>query len=146
MTLCRSSQAPITGRTSWPKAKGSSNCSAMSPSALMLNPAPCALSITATSAGVSTIPTRLDTEALQRAADTLPRAMEVKAMEDCTVEGSTQTNISPIDNSGVSQGRSNVVSSRPIAGNRMKVLAKTRDCSRQCEIPSSTAWGDSRAP
>ncbi len=43
-------QAPITGRTSWPKAKGSSSCSAISPSALMLNPAPCALSITATSA------------------------------------------------------------------------------------------------
>ena len=33
------------------------------------------------------MPTRLDAEALHRAAATLPPAIEVNAIEDCTVEG-----------------------------------------------------------
>ena len=36
-----------------------------------------------------------DVVAAQIAADTLPRAMEVRAMEDCTVDGSVQRNSNP---------------------------------------------------
>jgi hypothetical protein len=46
--------------------------------------------------GVSRIPMRLENEAAQMAAATLPRAIEVKAIEDCTVEGKQQRNITPV--------------------------------------------------
>ncbi len=42
-----------------------------------------------------TMPRMLEADAEHSAAATLPRAMEVKAMEDCTVEGSTHRNSSP---------------------------------------------------
>ena len=51
------------------------------------------------------MPTRLDSEAQHTAAGTLPRAIEVKAIEDCTVEGSIQRKITPSDSAGVSSGR-----------------------------------------
>src|ERR1700677_3859357 len=95
-------------------------------------PLPWALSSNPTSAGVSTIPNMLDTEALHRAAGTLPRAIEVKAIEDCTVEGSTQTNINPSARSGETHPRDNDVTTRPTTGNSTNVLARTRLCRRQC--------------
>ncbi len=100
----------------------------------------------ATRSGVNTMPTRFDTEALHRAAGTLPRPMEVKAMEDCTVDGRTQTNIRPNPSSVGSQCLRTPVSTRPIKGNSTKVLASTRDWSRQWAIPSTTARVESRAP
>ena len=47
-------------------------------------------SSTSTSAGVRNTPSRLETAAAQTAAETLPRAMDVSAIADCTVDGSTQ--------------------------------------------------------
>ena len=93
--MWRVTQGPTQGRSTCPSPKGSSSSSAMSPSAFRLNPAPCVESSKATSTGVTPMPTRFDTEALHRAAGTLPRPIEVKAMEDCTVEGSTHRNIRP---------------------------------------------------
>ena len=49
----------------------------------------------ATSAGVSNIPRILEVEAAQIAAGTLPPAIEVKAIDDWTVDGSTQRKSSP---------------------------------------------------
>lgn len=45
--------------------------------------------------GVRTMPARLEKEPAQIAAGTLPRAIEVKAMEDCTVEGTRQRKSRP---------------------------------------------------
>jgi len=50
---------------------------------------------TATRTGVSTMPRMLEKDALQMAAATFPRAIEVKAIEDCTVEGRQHRNIRP---------------------------------------------------
>ena len=107
----------------------------MSSTAFMLNPAPWAFSSRATSAGVSSMPKRLEIEAAHSAAGTLPRAIEVKAIEDCTVDGRTQMNIRPSDRSGDRNGRNSVVSAKPIAGKRTNVLAKISDCRRQCGEP-----------
>jgi len=41
-----------------------------------------------TNNGVRKMPNRFDAEALTTAAATLPRAIEVNAMDDCTVDGS----------------------------------------------------------
>ncbi|MNT74071.1 hypothetical protein D3C72_2128510 [compost metagenome] len=49
-----------------------------------------------TSNGVRNMPKIFEAEAEQIAAGTFPPAMEVKAMEDCTVDGSTQRNSTPI--------------------------------------------------
>lgn len=46
--------------------------------------------------GVRTMPARLEKEPAQIAAGTLPRAMEVKAMEDWTVEGTRQRKRRPL--------------------------------------------------
>ena len=70
-----------------------------------------------TSSGVTTMPNRFETEALHSAAATLPRAIEVKAIEDCTVEGSTQTNIRPRISGGESQPPKARVRPRPSTGN-----------------------------
>jgi hypothetical protein len=48
-----------------------------------------------TSSGVMKIPTRLDAEALHTAAATFPRAMAVKPIDDCTVDGSMHRNRMP---------------------------------------------------
>ncbi|MNR02424.1 hypothetical protein D3C85_1182740 [compost metagenome] len=50
-------------------------------------PSPCTLIIRPTSTGERKMPRMLEAEALHTAADTLPPAMEVKAMADCTVAG-----------------------------------------------------------
>lgn len=42
------------------------------------------------------MPARLEKEPAQIAAGTLPRAIEVKAMEDCTVEGTRQRKSRPL--------------------------------------------------
>ena len=62
-------------------------------------------------------PMRLETDAAQIAAGTLPPAIEVKAIEDCTVEGSTDKNSSPIVTVAPRIGLHSVASSRPISGN-----------------------------
>src|SRR5271163_5254553 len=92
------------------------------------------------------MPTRLDAEALHKAAATLPPAIEVNAIEDCTVDGRVHRNIRPstigAGNSAEAAGRS----ARPKSGKSTKVAAKTTRCSRQCETAATTAARDRRAP
>ncbi len=87
--LCRASQAPISGRTSWPATKGARICSAIFSIESKEIAPPEPLASSSTRSGVTTTPSMLDTEALVRAAGTLPPAIEVKAIEDCTVDGSS---------------------------------------------------------
>jgi hypothetical protein len=49
-----------------------------------------------TSSGVTNTPRMLENDALTTAPATLPRAMEVKAIEDWTVEGTRQRNSTPV--------------------------------------------------
>src|SRR3546814_10572379 len=74
--------------------KGSSSCSTMSSieESEIRPPVPPLSIVSAASSGVSAMPSRLEKDALTTAAATLPRAMAVKAMEDCTVEGSSVRN------------------------------------------------------
>ena len=53
-----------------------------------------------TSSGVSTTPRMFDREALTIAAGTLPCAIEVKAIDDCTVDGRTQRKSIPVYKAG----------------------------------------------
>ncbi len=78
------------------------------------------------------MPKRLDAVAAQSAAGTLPRAIEVKAIEDWTVEGSAQSRIIPVQSGGVSSPGNSALAPRPNAGNSMNVEASTTTCSRQC--------------
>src|SRR3546814_2109868 len=47
------------------------------------------------SSGVSAMPSRFEKDALHTAAAILPRAIEVKAIDDCTVDGSKVRNRNP---------------------------------------------------
>ena len=79
------------------------------------------------------MPNRLDAVAAQSAAGTLPRAIEVNAIDDWTVEGSAQSRITPVQSGGVSSpGNSARFAPRPNAGNSTNVEASTTTCSRQC--------------
>ncbi len=98
------------------------------------------------SSGVSRMPNRLDAVAAHSAAATLPRAIEVKAIEDCTVDGSTHSISTPAHSGGVSSPGAIARAVSPSAGNTRKVLPSTTACSRQCRAPASAAWGASRAP
>ena len=78
---------------------------------------------TVTSNGVSTMPIRLENEALQIAAATLPRAIEVNAIEDCTVDGRQHRNITPVYSPGVSAHGTNSRESKPSNGNSTNVAS-----------------------
>jgi len=80
------------------------------------------------------------------AAAILPRAIEVNAIEDCTVDGRTQKNNTPIHSCGGSNPGSAVDRPRPIRGKNTNVTAATDACSRQCVAPLTMAPRDSRAP
>ena len=98
------------------------------------------------SSGVSRMPTRLDAVAAQSAPATLPRAIEVNAIEDCTVDGSTHSTSSPAHSAGVSSPGAIARAASPSAGNNRNVLASTTACSRQCRAPANAACGANRAP
>ena len=90
------------------------------------------------------IPARFEKDALHTAAATLPRAIEVKAIDDWTVEGSSVKNRNPPASVGVSSGR--CATAIPSSGNSAKVVANTARCSRQLRSPCTIASRDSRAP
>jgi len=92
------------------------------------------------------MPSRFDAVAPQIAAGTLPRAMEVKPIEDCTVEESVQTNSTPIHSCGVSRSGTALFKARPSSGNRMKVEASVSRCRRGCFSPDRAASRESLAP
>ena len=96
--------------------------------------------------GVTTMPSRLDAEAAHTAAATLPRATEVKAIDDCTVDGRQHRNIRPAvrELGRMAAGRARVAT--PNRGNRPNVAASTVRCRRQWVRPPITASRDSLAP
>ena len=131
----------------WPAANGSINCTKMRPMASREELAsPCGTTNQLTSSGVTSTPSRVEAEALHTAAGMLPRAMEVKAMADCTVAGSTHKYITPVYSSGVTKGSSNGRSAQPSNGNNTKVQANTSKCSRQWVMPAMIASRESLVP
>ncbi|PQM44132.1 hypothetical protein C1Y40_05708 [Mycobacterium talmoniae] len=99
-----------------------------------------------TSSGVSATPRMLDSEALTIAADTWPRAIEVNAIDDCTVEGTRHKNSSPLYRSMLSTDGTNARAARPSTGNTTNVVASTSRCSRHCRSPCQACCGDNRVP
>ncbi|CAJ3473162.1 Uncharacterised protein [Burkholderia pseudomallei] len=145
----RSIQRPITGRSNWPATNGTSSCITIAPIVLhgdAVAPVPCVDTITPTSAGVTKMPSRLDADAEQTAAGTLPLAIDVNAIDDCTVDGSVQRNSTPAYSAGVTSGVSTGLSARPSSGNSANVLSSTSACSRQCVAPATIASRESFAP
>lgn len=92
------------------------------------------------------MPIRLLADALQTAAATLPRATEVNAIEDCTVEGKTHRNKIPRYNSGVTSHVKTGLRKIPSNGKTAKVNSNTVRCRRQCVTPAMTAARDNFAP
>ena len=88
----------------------------------------------------------LDIDAEQIAPATLPRAVAVNAIEDCTVDGSVHRNSTPAYSAGGSTTGTSALAPTPSSGNSANVHSDTTRCSRQCLSPSSTARDDSRAP
>ncbi len=107
---------------------------------------PCEFSSTATRSGVMNMPRMFEAEAEQIAAGTLPPATDVKAIEDCTVEGSTQRNRTPAASAGVSSVGLSRPAARPRIGKSTKVEANTTRCRRQCTRPASAVCRSMRAP
>ena len=99
-----------------------------------------------TRSGVSTTPRMLDSDALTIAAGTLPLAIEVNAMEDCTVDGTRHRNSTPVYRPGVNTDGTRARAAKPRMGKKTNVAASTSRCSRQCRSPCSASIGDSRAP
>lgn len=99
-----------------------------------------------TSSGVRKMPSRLEAEALHTAAGTLPRAIEVKAMADCTVAGRQHRKRMPRYSSGVTSGSSTGFRITPSRGKIRKVAEKIVRCRRQCVMPATMASRDRRAP
>src|SRR4029079_8012882 len=143
----RSMNAPIQGRANWPATNGTNNCSVMSRSALPgAMPAPCVWISAATSSGVSTMPIRLENDALHTAARTLPRAIDVNAIDDCTVAGNVHRNSMPSASCGPTSAFVIGCRARPNSGNSANVHRNTSRCRRQCVMPAITASRDSFAP
>src|SRR6478736_3396642 len=99
-----------------------------------------------TSAGVTTMPIRLENDALHIAAATFPFAMDVNAIEDCTVDGRQHKNITPAYKSGVNTSGTNTRESKPSNGKNTKVNARMTPCNRQCRTRAKAARVDNRAP
>ena len=92
------------------------------------------------------MPNRFEADAAQTAAATLPRATEVKAIEDCTVDGRQQRKTTPVASVVGRMVVGRRAASRPRTGNSAKVEARMTRCRRQLVIPAMTASRDSLAP
>jgi hypothetical protein len=91
----RSAHRPIHGRDSWPATKGIRSCKTICWLPARLITLLCTPDTSPNKIGVRNRLARLDPAAEQTAPATLPREIEVKAIEDCRVEGRTQTNNTP---------------------------------------------------
>jgi hypothetical protein len=78
---------------------------------------PVPLSRSRHSRGVTNTPMRLDADALTTAPATLPRAIEVKAIEDCTVEGSSVRYSRPVCRLGSRKRPASATAASPTSGN-----------------------------
>ena len=88
----------------------------------------------------------LDNDALTMAAETWPRAIEVNAMEDCTVDGTRHKNSNPLYRSTLNTEGTNARAASPRTGKITNVVASTSTCNRHCRTPCQACCGDSRAP
>src|ERR1700722_10101331 len=104
------------------------------------------LDIAPNSSGVMAMPAMLDTVAEHTAPGTLPWAIDVKAIADCTVDGSAQRNNTPSHSGSGSKCGNNASKPRPITGKSTNVVAATAACRRQCVMPRTTESRDSLAP
>ncbi|SLJ38650.1 Uncharacterised protein [Mycobacteroides abscessus subsp. abscessus] len=94
--VCDSTRYSL-GRNTCPATKGNSSCTTISSIAVgetVASPVVCISSITNT--GVMKTPNMFETDALTTAAATLPRAIDVNAIEDCTVEGNRHRYSTPV--------------------------------------------------
>ncbi|GGU74308.1 hypothetical protein GCM10010211_45200 [Streptomyces albospinus] len=80
-------------RSNCPARNGSSSWQTIETSECAEKPPPCSTS--PARSGVTTIPTMLENDPAQIAAATLPRAMEVNAIDDWTVDGTRHRNSRP---------------------------------------------------
>src|SRR6201999_1721252 len=130
-----------------PATNGSSSCTTTSRTAVASLRAPPLVFISSTTSnGVSAIPTMFDSDALTSAAETLPRAIDVKAIEDCTVDGTRHRNSSPLYRSRFSSQGTRPRAASPSNGKSTNVVAKTSRCSCHRLTPCQACCGDSRAP
>src|SRR5271166_1657355 len=144
--LFRPAQGPIHGRSRCPAANGSSNCANTCHMFETSTLPPRTCDMKPKSSGVNTMPIRLDAVAAQTAPATLPRATEVSAIDDCTVDGSAHRNSTPSTTVRSSARGISAVSAVPTTGNSAKVVATIAACSFQFVMPAKTASRDSRAP
>ena len=91
----------------------------------------------AASRGVTITPRTFDTDAELTARATLPRATDVNAIEDCTVEGSRQRKRKPVAMTGLMMAVGRSVMSKPIAGKSTKVPMSTRSWNGHRRKPAS---------
>lgn len=92
------------------------------------------------------MPTSEEKEPAQIAAGTLPRAMEVKAIEDWMVEGTRVRKSRPWWRGSVRKTGTSPRDASPSSGKTTKVQASTVTWSRQCRTPSIASRVESRAP
>src|SRR5690625_7987204 len=93
-----------------------------------------------------TIPSKLEADALHTAAGTLPPAIEVKAMADCTVAGRAHKYRMPMTKGPPSKGSNSGWAIQPNNGKSTKVKEKTTTCKRQCIMPPISDCRDRPAP
>ena len=92
------------------------------------------------------VPKRFDVVAATMAPATLPWAIEVKLIDDCTVEGTRQIHNMPTYRVlGIAQGTRPCIAS-PTSGNTTKVATRIAPCNFQFLRPSRVSRGSSRAP
>ena len=92
------------------------------------------------------MPIRLENDALHTAAGTLPRAIEVNAIDDCTVDGSVHRNSRPSASCVPTMADASGIRPTPSRGNMANVHRNTSRCRRQCVTPAMIASRDSLAP
>lgn len=89
---------------------------------------------------------RFDTVALQIAAGMFPRAIEVNAIDDWTVDGNTVRNTSPARSGAATNDASAARSAMPSSGKTANVERNTTSWTRHCFIPATITSRARRPP
>src|SRR5579872_366455 len=122
----RPTHAPIHGRNRWPPTNGTRSCSMIWPTPATLAAPPWKLDMAPNKTGASTMPTRLDAVAEQMAAAMFPPAIDVRAIEDCTVDGRAQRNRTPTQSECGSAFGNKAIKHKPMTGNSANVVEAIR--------------------
>ncbi len=85
------------------------------------------------------MPRRLEQVPAHTAAGTLPRATEVKAIEDWIVDGNRHRNRTPVARRAPTSPLSTGDRASPSTGNNTKVLVAMAVCRRQWRSPASVS-------